>query len=119
MCENKFINTFLLIILILQVALLTYRQWNPLVLNGYFVKGYNWADYLLMVINVIYTAEVIGKIIAYGFYDDHIMFDELGLPYPKMRLLRNILEKLHFENIEIFRILQVSSGEEEARKVYI
>ena len=98
-CENKFINTFLLIILILQVALLTYRQWNPLVLNGYFVKGYNWADYLLMVINVIYTAEVIGKIIAYGFYDDHIMFDELGLPYPKNEITKEYFSKNYISKI--------------------
>ena len=77
-------------------CLIDFEQWNPLVLNGYFVKGYNWADYLLMVINVIYTAEVIGKIIAYGFYDDHIMFDELGLPYPKNEITKNILVKITF-----------------------
>jgi hypothetical protein len=80
--SNKMTNQFFLSLLILQVALLAYRQWNPKKLNGYYYSGYNWADYTLLIINVIYTVEIFSRIIAYGFWDDHIMYEELGLPYP-------------------------------------
>lgn len=83
---NSAINQFFLALLILQVGLLTYRQWNPALLNGYYYHGYNWADYMLMVINFIYTVEIVVKIIAYGFYDDTIVYHELGIPYPKSEL---------------------------------
>ncbi|ODV77628.1 uncharacterized protein CANTADRAFT_8070 [Suhomyces tanzawaensis NRRL Y-17324] len=76
-------NISLLVLLFFQVILLSYRQWNPPALDGYFYKGYNWADYILMGINFIYTVEVVVKIIAYGFIDDYSMFEELGLPYPE------------------------------------
>lgn len=76
-------NLFLLVLLVLQTALLSYRQWNPIHLRGYYYAGYNWADYILIVINVIYTIEVFSKIIAYGFIDDRAMYKELGLIYPE------------------------------------
>lgn len=66
------------------MALLAYRQWNPAALEGYMYDGYNWADYILIVINIIYTFEIVGKIIAYGFYNDRVMYEELGLNYQKM-----------------------------------
>ncbi|KAL6453737.1 CCH1 Calcium-channel protein CCH1 [Candida maltosa Xu316] len=97
--EHKSTNTALLIILLLQTALLTYRQWNPPKLGGYFYDGYNWADYILIFINIIYTFEIFGKIIAYGFYDDRAMFEELSLPYPENEIKsqyfnQNIIKKL-------------------------
>lgn len=84
--EHKHANLLLLLLLVFQVALLSYRQWNPAKHAGYFFKGYNWADYALIVINMIYTVEIIIKIIAFGFYDDKCMFEELNIPYPKNRI---------------------------------
>lgn len=78
-------NVGLLVLLILQVFLLSYRQWNPIKLKGYFYAGNNWADYVLVVINCIYTVEVLVKIVAYGFVDDDVMFIELGLRSPDDR----------------------------------
>lgn len=68
-------------LLVLQVTLLTYRQWNPRALGGYVVKGYNWADYLLMAINIIYTFESAVKIIAYGLIDDEAMLSALDIEH--------------------------------------
>lgn len=74
-------NSFVLFLILLQVGLLLYNQWNPIEL-GYVLNGNNWAEYALMAINVLYNVEIGAKIIAYGLYDDKIMFDELGLEYP-------------------------------------
>jgi Ion transport protein. len=82
--SHKSINSILLGLLILQIMLLAYRQWNPLKLGGYISLGNNWADVLLLIINCFYTLEIIAKVVAYGIYDDKIMFEELGLPYPEM-----------------------------------
>lgn len=81
--NHKVTNTFFLVLLCLQVILLTYRQWNPMELKGYVAEGNNWADYLLIVINIIYTLEMVAKVVAYGFYDDRIMYEQQGLPYPR------------------------------------
>lgn len=81
--SHRSTNSLLLVLLVLQTALLSYRQWNPMHLGGYYYAGYNWADYILIVINIIYTIEVFAKIIAYGFIDDRAMFKELGLLYPE------------------------------------
>ncbi|KAI3405297.2 CCH1 [Candida oxycetoniae] len=80
---NKFTNFFMLVVLLLQVVLLSYRQWNPYALDGYFYSGYDWADVLLIIINVIYTVEIFAQIVSYGFINDNSMFEELGIPYPK------------------------------------
>lgn len=76
------VNSLLLALLFLQSGLLIFRQWNPSALYGYVYHGNNFADYILMVINIVYTVEAAVKIIAYGLYDDKVMFDELGLEYP-------------------------------------
>lgn len=99
--SNYSTNIFLLSCLILQTALLLYRQWNPNALHGYVRYGSNWADYILIVVNVIYTGEIAAKIIAYGFIDDHVMFEDLGLPYPE-----NIIKKNYFENSQLVKILK-------------
>lgn len=75
--------SMVLILILLQTLLLCYRQWDPIHLHGYVQFGYNWADYMLMVINGLYTFEIIVKVIAYGFVDDEVMFRELGLDYPR------------------------------------
>lgn len=75
-------NIVMLCLLFVQVALLSYRQWNPMHLGGYFYKGNNWADYVLMAINAAYTVEVGAKIVAYGLIDDRVMYEECGLEYP-------------------------------------
>ncbi|CAH2355884.1 calcium-channel protein Cch1p [[Candida] railenensis] len=75
-------NSILLSLLLLQVALLTYRQWNPIKMGGYYYHGNNWADYILMSINIAYTFEVFAKIITHGLFDDRIMYEECGLDYP-------------------------------------
>lgn len=76
---NLFTNLFLLALLLFQVVLLTYRQWNPPALGGYFYSGYNWADYTLIGVNVIYTIEIVLKCIAFGLVDDSQMYAELGI----------------------------------------
>lgn len=76
-------NAVVLILILLQTLLLCYRQWDPVHLHGYFYAGYNWADYLLMLINGLYTIEIMVKVIAYGLFDDEVMFRELGLTYPR------------------------------------
>lgn len=90
-------NVGLLVLLILQVFLLSYRQWNPIKLQGYFYAGYNWADYVLIVINFIYTVEVLAKVVAYGFIDDDVMFIELGLRAPDQRT--DYLQKTFFNKV--------------------
>ncbi|KAI5955695.1 CCH1 [Candida jiufengensis] len=80
--ENQFSSSFILFILILQVCLLSYRQWDPANLQGYFVAGYNWADYILILINIIYTIEIALQVISYGLIIDSELFKELVLPYP-------------------------------------
>ena len=84
--QTRFTSIFLLVVLILQVILLSYRQWDPYHLSGYYYEGYDWADILLIVINVIYTVEVFAQIIAYGFIDDRVVYREVGLPYPKSKV---------------------------------
>lgn len=79
-------NSAVMIHIILQTALLFYRQWDPMHNHGYYYSGYNWADYLLMVINFFYTVEIFIKVVAYGFIDDRAMFEELGLTYPRSGL---------------------------------
>ncbi|CUM67862.1 uncharacterized protein PRCAT00005571001 [Priceomyces carsonii] len=84
--SNRATNMLLLFLLVSQVLLLSYRQWNPLSLKGYVSYGYVWTDYILIVINVAYTIEIFVRIIAYGFIDDHAMYEELGLPYPESEI---------------------------------
>lgn len=82
-------SSVLLLLLIFQTVLLAYREWNPEALGGYYYAGNNWADYILMGINFVYTAEILAKIIAYGFLFDKVMFDELGLDYPLTGFLQS------------------------------
>lgn len=79
---HQFTNLFLLTLLLFQVLLLTYRQWNPPALKGYYYSGYNWADYTLIGVNIIYTIEIFLKCIAFGLIDDSQMFDKLGISRP-------------------------------------
>lgn len=96
----------LLLLLIFQTVLLSYREWNPEALGGYYYAGYNWADYILIGINIVYTVEVIGKIIAYGFVFDKVMFDELGLEYPLSGFLLSL--KKFVNNIPFTSIIRSS-----------
>lgn len=79
-------NSIILVLIILQTALLCLRQWDPITHAGYYYAGYNWADYLLMAINILYTFELGVKVIAYGLWDDEQMFVLLGLDYPRSGL---------------------------------
>lgn len=82
LASHPHVNLFLLVLLFHQTALLIYSQWNPSALGGYVARGNNFADYILIAINIIYTLEAALKIIAYGLIDDKVMFNELGLDYP-------------------------------------
>lgn len=79
--QHRATNVLLLAIMGLQIGLLSYRQWNPY-RDGYVAHGYNWADYVLIVLNVIYTIEIATRAVAYGLYDDRATYAGLGLPYP-------------------------------------
>lgn len=76
-------NSIVLVLIVLQTGLLCYRQWDPINHKGYYYAGYDWADFFLMLINVIYTAEIFIKVVAYGLLDDQAMFEELGLTFPR------------------------------------
>jgi len=77
------------LLVILQTALLAYRQWDPYKLHGYVKFGPNWADRLLSAINILYTIEIASKIIAFGFWDDSEMFKALDKDYtPISEILR-------------------------------
>lgn len=89
--SQKITNTVFLVLLALQTCLLAIRQWNPPAHHGYVISGNNWADYILIVINIIYTFEMLAKVVAYGFFDDTIMFEELNLPYPKNEVRAKLL----------------------------
>lgn len=82
LASHSRVNSFLLLLLFLQTGLLIFRQWNPSALGGYVYEGNNFADYMLIGVNIIYTLEAALKIIAYGLIDDKVMFKELGLEYP-------------------------------------
>lgn len=81
--SNPLSNFGLLALLFLQISLLVNRQWNPHALNGYYWYGYNWADYVLVGVNSLYTGEIFAKIIAYGLFDDRVMYEVLGIEYPQ------------------------------------
>ncbi|CCH41454.1 Calcium-channel protein CCH1 [Wickerhamomyces ciferrii] len=77
------------VLLLLQTALLAYRQWNPYTMHGYVKFGTIWADWVLVGINCIYTIEIVSKIIAFGLWDDSEMFKALDKDYlPISELLR-------------------------------
>lgn len=80
--QHRLTNSCVLALIVLQTALLAYRQWNPMARGGYYYKGYNWADYVLIAIQTLYTLEAAVKIILYGFIDDSAMFASLGLYVP-------------------------------------
>ncbi|CAN3374403.1 hypothetical protein DIURU_000718 [Diutina rugosa] len=103
-CHNvvsiSYFNNVMFVLLLLQVGLLSYRQWNPIALHGYYYAGYNWADYVLIVINIAYTVEIALKIVAYGLYNDRCMYRELGLPYPQ-----NVVKSMFFQRKYVINIL--------------
>lgn len=75
---NPVTNQVFTLILIIQVSILSYQQWNYQ--NGYvFNAAYTWADWLLFFFYFVYTAEMIAKIIAFGLYDDSEMVELLRL----------------------------------------
>lgn len=80
--SHKRASLVVLLLILIQTGILVARQWDPAHNDGYVTHGYNAQDYVLMVINCIYTLEIIAKIIAYGLYDDKAMFDALGLENP-------------------------------------
>lgn len=93
-------NPLVLVLIVLQTVLLLYRQWDPINNGGYYYSGYNWADYILMAINALYTFEIAVKIIAYGFIDDEAMFEQLGLNYPRSGITyaRQYIQELMLSN---------------------
>lgn len=96
----SYFNKAMFVLLLLQVALLSYRQWNPIALHGYYYDGYNWADYVLIVINIVYTIEIVLKIVAYGLYNDRAMYRDLSLPYPQ-----NVVKLMFFQRKYVINIL--------------
>lgn len=93
---NPLYPPLLLGLLMLQVAFLTQQQWNP-GSEGYVMSGNSWKDYVLIGINVIYTIEIAVQIIAFGLFDDHCMFEELGMEYPENEL--NMFSRLRVTSL--------------------
>ncbi|RKP28983.1 hypothetical protein METBISCDRAFT_10579, partial [Metschnikowia bicuspidata] len=76
----------ILALILLQTALLAYRQWNPYDEAGLQRHGYLWPDYAVLGINALYTVEVAIKIISFGLINDKVIFDTMALPYPQSRV---------------------------------
>lgn len=83
-------------LIVLQTALLSYRQWNPYSLHGYVKFGATWGDWLIAFINLVYTVEIASKIIAFGFWDDSEMFQALDKDYS------TIIEILRIDQMKDF-----------------
>ncbi|OBA19685.1 hypothetical protein METBIDRAFT_46054 [Metschnikowia bicuspidata var. bicuspidata NRRL YB-4993] len=81
--SHKFTNLAVTVIIFFQTVLLAHRQWNPMKDYGYYFDGYSAGDYILVIINCLYTAEMAMKTVSYGLYDDRVMFKNLGMEYPK------------------------------------
>ncbi|KAG7696870.1 hypothetical protein KL950_001797 [Ogataea haglerorum] len=83
-------------LLIMQTILLTIQQWY--VEAGYVHNGgWTWVDYILHFHYMVYTAEIVVKSVAFGFFDDSQMFKELKLEQKESLLrkyLRTAREKL-------------------------
>lgn len=97
----------LLLLLFLQTVLLAQREWNPSN-GGYYYKGYNWQDYILVAINIVYTVEIALKIVAYGLVDDKVLFDELGLDYPRSEFFLTV--KNVFKDFRLFQWFAASKN---------
>lgn len=104
--SHRWLSLILLAFLFLQVILLSYRLWNPMKLGGYYYSGNNWADYILIFINIFYTFEIICAIIAYGFYDDRVMFDELNIPYPENEIGQKFNIPFYSKLLKSLRLLK-------------
>ncbi|WPK23952.1 hypothetical protein PUMCH_001202 [Australozyma saopauloensis] len=83
--SSPLMSPAVLFLIITQTAFLAYRQWNPTHENGYMQNGHTWADYVIYGINCVYTLEILAKIVSFGLLDDRIMFETLGLEYPKSK----------------------------------
>ena len=75
------------LILLLQVALLAYRQWNPETPVGVVTFGVKWSDWFILAINVLFTVEIVIKCIAWGMWDDSQAYKAFSLQYLGLREL--------------------------------
>ncbi|ONH65694.1 Calcium-channel protein CCH1 [Cyberlindnera fabianii] len=76
------------LLLLLQTIVLSYRQWSPATMHGYVVFGSNWADWVLLALNVLFTAEIVLKCIAWGAWDDSQLFRAKDMEYdPLVKVL--------------------------------
>lgn len=94
--QNSLFVQLMKLILLLQTALLAYRQWNPRFLDGYIVYGMNWADWVLVALNIFYTFELFANVIAWGFWDDSEMFDENNWCYVSFYELSGLKSLKHY-----------------------
>lgn len=95
-CLNKVPIILLSLIYISQIVILTYSMWNPEKTYGYYYyTGFTWVKLSLLIINSIYTLEIVMKIISYGFYDITGFYDEFGIERDRTwyEKLKNFLSK--------------------------
>ncbi|QPG73759.1 hypothetical protein FOA43_001073 [Brettanomyces nanus] len=86
------LNQSITTLLIAETVLLTYQEWT--VDRQYMInKRYMWVDWILFIFYIVYTAEMVIKIISYGFHDDSQMFKALRIEREK-GLIRRYYEKL-------------------------
>lgn len=75
---NHLSNQLSFILLVLQIGLTTYQQWNYK--NGYVYNAkYTWIDWILFAFYLFYTFEMFMKIIAFGLIDDSQLVKSLNL----------------------------------------
>ncbi|GMF09057.1 unnamed protein product [[Candida] boidinii] len=72
-------NQYLAVAMICQIAALTYQ--HSTVERGYvYHGGYTGADWVLFVIYLFYTADLVTQCVAFGIYDDSQAFKALNIP---------------------------------------
>lgn len=82
-----------LMLYLLYASILAFQTWNPPITNPfYFTNTFDWAEVVILVINVILSAEITAKVIAYGFYDNRQFYTEFGLE-KKNSFMDNVMER--------------------------
>ncbi|KAH3671874.1 hypothetical protein OGAPHI_000060 [Ogataea philodendri] len=101
---NARYDQLLATLLIVQLSLLTYQQWD--VVRGYVHnKSWTWVDLILVVPYAVYTIDVFMKSVAFGFFDDSQMFRELKIERKRSllhRYLKTASEKLGFTHPYVY-----------------
>lgn len=96
-------NQLLTILLISQVAIMSYQQWSVDRMYSHNHR-FTWPDWVVFVFYIVYTVEMFLKIITFGLYDDSQMLHALKIQRYQNEL-QNFYEKT-YENIKSLKIFK-------------